>query len=83
MAAVDRPYTPISCQAHDRLLALATLGRECEIEIGTEEGHAERLRGVIEDVYTRDAAEYLRFRGGRTIRLDQLRSIDGSPIHPV
>lgn len=76
-------YTPISCQVHDRLLALATLGSDCEMEIAAEGGHAERIRGVIEDVYSRDAAEYLRLRGGRTVRLDRLRRIDGHPVPPT
>lgn len=83
MGARNRPYVPISCQEHDRLLALATLGQECEIEFGTEAGDVVTIRGVIEDVYTRDAAEHLRLRGGTTLRLDQLRSIDGRTIPPA
>lgn len=83
MEAGNRPYVPISCQEHDRLLALATLGQECEIEFGTEEGDVHTIRGVIEDVYTRNAAEYLRLRGGRILRLDQLQSLDGRPVPPA
>jgi Rho-binding antiterminator len=80
---MDRPYVPISCEFHDRLLASATLGEECELEIGSDVGVAERIRGVIADVYSRGGAEYLRLDDGRTLRLDRIRALNGRPMPSV
>jgi hypothetical protein len=49
----ERPYVPISCSAHDELLARATLQQECELVVREESGAAERVRGIILDVYSR------------------------------
>lgn len=74
---MDRPYIPIDCERHDELLALATLRRPCTLEVERPDGTRESLEGVIEDVYTQTGAEYLRLRGGATMRLDQIRALDG------
>ncbi|HEX6924680.1 MAG TPA: DUF6665 family protein [Longimicrobiaceae bacterium] len=83
MGVRERPYTPISCQVHDRLLALATLHRECTLELESFGGTVETVRGVIEDVYSYQRAEYLRLDNGRTVRLDALLSVDGEPVPPA
>ena len=80
---MDRPYTPISCEAHDRLLALATLRQECEITVSPAGAPADSVRGIVEDVYSRGGAEYLRLRDGRTFRLDEILELDGQPIPPA
>jgi Rho-binding antiterminator len=79
----DRPYVPISCSVHDELLALATLRRECELTVEAGEGAAERVHGVIADVYSRGGAEYLELRDGRTFRLDRIVALDGRPVPPA
>lgn len=79
---MDRPYVPISCSVHDRLLALATLGESCELTIGPDPDSAERVHGVIVDVYSRDGAEYLQLRDGTTFRLDEIQALNGRPVPP-
>lgn len=77
---MDKPYIPIDCERHDELLALATLRRPCTLEVTLPAGSPASLSGVIEDVYTAAGAEYLRLRGGPTIRLDCIRMLDGRPF---
>ena len=74
------PYRPIDCGAHDRLLALATRGIPCSLDIEPAGGRVSRVRGVIVDVYSSAGAEYLRLADGRRFRLDHLRAIDGMPV---
>ena len=77
---MDQPYLPISCSVHDELLALATLRRECGLTVAGEDGAEEEIRGIIADVYSRGGAEYLELRGGRTIRLDRIRRLNGQAL---
>jgi Rho-binding antiterminator len=77
---MDTPYHPISCSVHDRLLALATLRRECSLLTTAPDGPPRLLRGVIVDVYSRGGAEYLRLADGTVVRLDRIRALDGLPI---
>lgn len=79
---MDRPYIPISCAVHDELLALATLREECELTVERGPGAAERVRGVIVDVYSRGGAEFLQLRDGATFRLDEIQALNGRPIPP-
>lgn len=79
---MDRPYLPISCAVHDRLLSLATLREECELTLEGPPGAPRRVRGVIADVYSRGGAEYLRLQDGATIRLDEIRALNGLPVPP-
>jgi Rho-binding antiterminator len=74
---MDPPYIPINCERHDDLLAFATLRRPCTLEVERPDGTLESLAGVIEDVYTYTGAEYLRLRGGPTMRLDWIRTLNG------
>ena len=75
-------YQPISCSVHDRLLALATLGRECTLLVRMPDDSRRLVRGVIVDVYSRDGAEHLRLADGTVIRLDHIQALDGDPIPP-
>jgi Rho-binding antiterminator len=77
---MDQPYIPINCERHDELLALATLRRPCTLDVERPDGAFEKLAGVIEDVYADTGVEYLRLRGGPTVRLDQIRTLDGRPF---
>jgi Rho-binding antiterminator len=81
--ATDQPYQPISCSGHDQLLALATLRQECRLTVNVKDGGTTDIRGIIEDVYTRDGAEYLRLRDGSIFRLDHIQALDGQPLPPI
>jgi transcriptional antiterminator Rof (Rho-off) len=81
--AQERPYQPISCSGHDQLLALATLRKQCRLTVDTENGGTTDIRGIIEDVYTRRGAEYLRLRDGSVFRLDHIQALDGRPLPAI
>ena len=74
------PYHPIDCGAHDRLLALATRGEACDLDVAGPGLGAHRIYGVIVNVYTQGDAEFLRLADGRQFRLDSVRAIDGVPV---
>jgi Rho-binding antiterminator len=69
-------YTPVDCDFHDRIEALATTRRRVQIthESGTDtQASAE---GVIVDIYTESTKEeFLRLDDGTVIRLDRIRSM--------
>lgn len=69
-----KPYRPIDCGFHDRLLHYATLKQEVELVI-MENGEKIQFEGVIEDVYTQSGAEFARMSDGRVVRLDQIISV--------
>lgn len=77
---MDQPYQPIDCEVHDQLLALATLRRPCALTVTQANGSNTVVSGVIEDVYTKTGAEYLKLRDGDTFRLDQITAIDGKAL---
>lgn len=74
---MDRNYLPISCDAYDALLSLATLRKASEVDVVSSAGQVERLRGVVADVYTSNGAEYLRLKDGHDIRLDRIQALNG------
>ncbi len=74
------PYRPISCDYHDELEAAAMHKERVELEFELE-GLPQRENGVVEDVYTADGAELIRFRteaGPLEIRLDHIISMGRS-----
>lgn len=77
------PYEPISCAVHDRLEALAVLGRTVRLVHRTSEGAAERVRSRILDIYALEGAEYLLLENGQRIRLDRIVEFSGSTSPPV
>ena len=71
------PYRPISCDYHDELEAAAMHRERVELEFELE-GVPQRESGAVEDVYTADGAEFIRFRteaGPLEIRLDHIISM--------
>jgi Rho-binding antiterminator len=70
-------YEPISCDYHDLLEEAAMHKKQIELEFDLD-GVQQRERGTIEDVFSREGAEYARFRsseGQLEIRLDQIISM--------
>ena len=73
----EERYEPVSCDYHDQLEAAAMHKQEVELEFDLA-GAPQRGRGTIEDVYTSDGAEWVRFRTGGApleIRLDRIISM--------
>jgi len=70
-------YTPVSCDYHDQLEAAAMHKAEVELEFDLD-GVAQTERGRVEDVYTADGAEFIRFATdgeALEIRLDHIISM--------
>lgn len=73
--AEDR-YEPVSCDYHDQLEAAAMHRKDVELEFDLE-GVTQRERGKVEDVYTANGAEFVKFvsdSGPLEIRLDHIIS---------
>jgi Rho-binding antiterminator len=71
------PYQPISCDYHDELEAAAMHKERVELEFELE-GVPQREVGVVDDVYTANGAEFIRFHadgGSLEIRLDHIISM--------
>jgi Rho-binding antiterminator len=75
--ADDVDYSPIACGLHDRLEALATLGRSCRIVYADPDGGAREIVDRIVDVFARAGEEFVRTSSGTEIRLDRLERVDG------
>ena len=73
----EEGYQPVSCDYHDQLEAAAMHRKPVELEFDLE-GVTQKERGRIEDVYTADGAEFVRFAsdtGPLEIRLDHIISM--------
>ena len=69
-------YTPVSCDFHDRLEAIATLRQICRIVYRQAADETTEVAGRIVDVYAADHADYLKLEDGSVIRLDRIVSVD-------
>jgi len=72
----EERYEPISCDYHDQLESAAMHRSKVELEFDLE-GKTQKERGRVEDVYTADGAEFVRFvsdDGPLEIRLDHIIS---------
>jgi Rho-binding antiterminator len=74
----EERYQPVSCDYHDQLEAAAMHKSQVELEFELD-GVPQRDRGRVEDVYTADGAEFIRFAsdsgGPLEIRLDHIISM--------
>jgi Rho-binding antiterminator len=70
-------YQPIDCSLHDRLEALATLRRECDVVYRDAHGERRETRERIVDVFARAGEELVKLESGTEIRLDRLEAVDG------
>lgn len=73
----EEHYQPVSCDYHDQLEAAAMHKSTVEIEFDLE-GVTQKERGRVEDVYTANGAEFIRFAsdsGSLEIRLDHIISM--------
>ncbi|HEX2834771.1 MAG TPA: Rho-binding antiterminator [Thermoanaerobaculia bacterium] len=72
----EERYEPISCDYHDQLEAAAMHKNPVELEFELD-GVTQRERGRVEDVYSANGAEFIRFVAGSgpiEIRLDHIIS---------
>ena len=69
-------YKPISCDFHDVLESLATSRKPAKVRFLDNEGALQHRSAVIQDVYSRDHAEYVSLSSGEVVRLDRLIAVD-------
>ena len=69
-------YEPIDCNYYDEITLLILHKRECEVLFYNEKAEEQVVTAIIEDVYTRKKAEYLRLKDGTEIRLDKIIALD-------
>lgn len=73
-------YTPVSCDFHDELEALATLHQACDLVYRNQDNHVVEVHDLIVDVYAANKADFLKLKNGTEIRLDQIVSVNGKPM---
>ncbi|HEY0661932.1 MAG TPA: hypothetical protein VGD21_11515 [Lysobacter sp.] len=74
------PYHPISCEFHDRLEDLATVGTSAHIRFRDESGGDQQRDAVITDVFARNGEEFVSLSTGEELRLDRLVEVDGARL---
>lgn len=70
-------YSPINCEFHDVLEALATTRKPSTIRFLDERGAAQLRMATVDDLYARNGAEYLSLSSGEIVRLDRILEADG------
>lgn len=68
-------YSPISCDFHDILEAVATTRRPVGLRFLDEGGSLQHRNASILDVYSRSGAEFITISTGETLRLDRLVAV--------
>ena len=69
-------YQPIDCHFHDVLLDRATRNRTIDL-VYLLDGNLQCKKSTIKDVYTKKGEEFMLLSDGGTVRLDQIKSVDG------
>ncbi|MGI0488149.1 hypothetical protein ACN4EK_22130 [Pantanalinema rosaneae CENA516] len=73
-------YTPVSCDFHDQLEALATLHQDCHLVYHDDANQIIEVNARIVDVYARNHADFLKIKDGTEIRLDRIVSVNDQPV---
>jgi Rho-binding antiterminator len=74
-------YNPINGDFYDKLEAAAVQNIRCELIYSDEEGNEHNVISKIEDLYTHDHIEYAVLEE-ETVRLDQIKTLNGETITP-
>jgi Rho-binding antiterminator len=73
---VSETYEPVSCSFHDTLEDAAVRRRPCRVRYRLEDGGLNEVVTTIQDVFTREGAEFARLGDGTLVRLDRLDGIE-------
>jgi Rho-binding antiterminator len=73
-------YRLVDCGFHDQLEALATLQQPCSIVYRNEDDEVITITSQIADVYAADHADFIKLKDDTVIRLDNLVSVNDTPI---
>jgi Rho-binding antiterminator len=69
-------YTPVSCDLHDKLEAIATLHRTSQITYRNEADETVKVESKIVDIYAHEGADYCKLENDTVIRLDRLDALE-------
>ena len=72
------PYSPISCELHDRLEDLATERRFASILFRDESDVEQKRNARVNDVFSASGEEFVLISTGELLRLDRLIEVDGT-----
>jgi transcriptional antiterminator Rof (Rho-off) len=72
-------YTPISCELHDRLEALAVRDAVCELVYMDKDEQMHHVMANVKTFVTLYQAEYAVLSDGTMVRLDHILLLDGQP----
>lgn len=70
-------YTPVSCDFHDELEAMATLHQDCQIIYRDEADTEQSVTDRIVDIYAANHADFIKLKNGIEIRMDRLVTVNG------
>jgi len=68
--------TPVSCDLHDHLSAIANHKKECCLTYLNEEGKFAKVQGRIIKIYDSNGSDWCQVSDGSRIRLDRIEEID-------
>ena len=69
-------YTPVSCDLHAHLEAIATQKRQCRITYRERADQLTQVSGKIVDIYASEGADWCKLGDGRLIRLDRIEAFE-------
>ena len=72
ISTLTTPYKPVDTDLVDNLEHYAVDKIRVLVRYRESDGGENELNGLIQEVFTKDHAEFLRMEDGRTMRLDQI-----------
>ncbi len=72
-------YKSISCSSYDEFESLAVTKTLVEI-IYDSDNSEKSVKGIIEDVFSKNGGEFIKINSGEIIRLDAILSVNGKQI---
>ena len=74
-------YRPIGCQYYDVLELNASRKTVCTIAYFETESKVRTVESTIEDIFTKDKAEFLKLADGSSVRLDKILSVNDTQFY--
>lgn len=69
-------YTPVSCDLHAHLEAIATQKRQCRITYRESADKLTQVSGKIIELYASGGSDWCRVGNGRLIRIDRIEAFE-------
>ncbi len=72
MNQLNSDYVPVSCDLSDELELLSMRKQKVELKVNVDSGSVDYKLGLIQDLFTKDHADFLKLSDGSVIRLDKI-----------